>query len=53
MGVMAVAPPLGLWLQRRVTTCADLSDVHISAIRQESMGSVMVHRIRTTSPGER
>jgi len=42
-----LARPLGAMLQRRVTTSADLTGLHVVDVRRLEQGSVVAHRIDT------
>jgi hypothetical protein len=45
---LIVAQPLGLALQRHVTTLADLEGLEIIEVRRISRGRAVVHRVRTS-----
>lgn len=45
---LIVAQPLGLAIQRRVTTQADPEDLQIVEVRRISRGRAVVHRVRTS-----
>ena len=42
-----LAQPLGTALQARVTTQADVGDLHIVSVTQESRAGILVHTVRT------
>ncbi|MHB0857519.1 MAG: DUF6391 domain-containing protein [Anaerolineae bacterium] len=41
-----VAAPLGLAVQRHVTTTADLASVYVEVVRREQQAGIIVHRIQ-------
>ncbi|MFP3896357.1 MAG: DUF6391 domain-containing protein [Anaerolineales bacterium] len=47
MGVMVVARPLGMLVQRHVTTIPDLDGMRIEGVHREREGGTTVHRIVT------
>ena len=47
IGVMLVARPLGMLVQRHVTTVPDLDDVQIKEIQKEQRAGTTIHRIVT------
>jgi hypothetical protein len=47
IGVVFVARPLGMLVQRHVTTVPDLGDVRIKEIRMEQRAGAVTHRIVT------
>jgi hypothetical protein len=49
MGAMIVGQPLGLSLQRHITTLGDPGDMRILSITRSMRGGVTVHRIETHS----
>lgn len=49
MAAVAVGKPLGLKIQERVTTLADIGDMRILEIRRVQIAGLTVHRIETTS----
>ena len=42
-----LAQPLGTALQARVTTQADVGDLHIVSVTQERRAGILVHTVRT------
>lgn len=44
---LIVSRPLGLWLQREVTTSGDPGDLQVTEIQAQSLGGVPLHRILT------
>jgi hypothetical protein len=49
MGAMIVGQPLGLSLQKHITTLGDPGDLQILSITRSMRGGVTVHRIETNS----
>ena len=47
IGVIFIARPLGMLVQRHVTTIPDLGDLRIKEIRKERRGGTITHRIVT------
>jgi len=47
IAAVIVSRPLGMTLQRRVTTLADVRDMQISHISRHQLGKLVMHRVRT------
>ncbi len=47
MGVMLVARPLGMLIQRHITTVPDVADMQVKEIRRKQEGGTITHRIVT------
>ena len=44
---LILSQPLALYLQREITTCADLGELHVTEIRRAESGALVVHHILT------
>ncbi len=44
---LILSQPLGMLMQDRVTTCADLNDLEVTAITHRKQGQLTIHRVQT------
>ena len=44
---LMLSQPLALYLQREITTCADLGSLHVTVIHRSENGSLIVHHVIT------
>jgi len=44
-GAMAYSQPLGMWVQRRLTTTADVGEATITGVRRQDMAGIVAHHV--------
>jgi len=45
VGALAWSQPLGMWVQKRLTTTADLGDARITGVRRQDLPGIVAHHV--------